>query len=281
MSLNDKQGRIRLDRSGPWIGVAGLFVLLWIAIASSQFAPWWGVVLFVFLLIPGAVVVARLSQTYPGRAAFVPAGNFVVWLVITVIGLNFWGWKTDPEPSNSATRVLAAQCAGKFENLRQTMGENGNPGQAGRKLTTDWDATNARAIELSTKAKAGDCPKTFNIIRDRFDGIENLIRGEAGFDMVHALKLAEVDLAHAKSTRTYDPLPEKLRRAFERLRLHAPKSNAELATELDAVDNTDPLDKIASKKALADLEAAAESNDEFDTCRRAVRVIGDYELAEE
>ena len=50
MSLNN-QGLIRLERSGPWIGVAGLFVLLWIAVASSQFAPWWGVVLFVVLLI--------------------------------------------------------------------------------------------------------------------------------------------------------------------------------------------------------------------------------------
>lgn len=280
MSLNDKQSRIHLERSGPWIGVAGIFVLLWIAIASSQYAGW-GAVLFVLLLIPSAILVARFSQTNPRRAAFVPAGSFVVWLVITVIGLNFWGWETDPEPSSSAKRVLAAQCADKFENLRQTMGENGNPGRPGRKLTLDWDTTNARATELSTKAAAGDCPKTFDSIRDRFDGIDNLIYGEAEFDMVRALELAEVDLVHAKTTRTYDPLPEKLRRAFERLRLHAPKSNAELQKELDTVDSTDPMDKAASKKSLAELRSAAQANDEFEISQRALGVIGDYELSEE
>lgn len=281
MSLNEKQGRIRLERSGPWIGVTGLFVLLWIAIASWQFAPWWGVLIFVLLLIPGAMRVARLSQSNPGRAAFVPLGNFVVWLVISVVGLVFWGWETDPRPSSSATRVLAAQCATQFENLRQTMGENGNPGQQGRRLTQDWDATNARATELSTKAEAVDCPKTLNTIRDRFAGIEKLIYQGDTYDMVQALQLAENDLDHAEATRDYDPLPEELRRAFESLRLHAPKSNAELAAQLDAVDNTDPLDKVASKKALAELRTAAESNDEFRLCQQALRVIGDYELSEE
>ncbi|MDQ3155330.1 MAG: hypothetical protein M3Q98_01180 [Actinomycetota bacterium] len=280
MSLND-QGRIHLERSGPWIGVAGLFVLLWIAVASSQFAPWWGVVLFVLLLIPGAVMVARLSRTQPRRAAWVPLGNLAVWFLITVLGLSFWGWKADAGNSASATRVLAAQCATKYENLRQTMGENGNPGQPGRRLTELWDAADVRATELSKRAKATDCPGGLESLTDRVAGIEKLIYGQADFDMVHALDLAERDLVHAKATRDYDPLPEKLRRAFETLRVHAPKANSQLAAQLDAVDATDPTDKSASKKSLADLATAATSNREYRTCQQALEVIGDYELDEE
>ena len=279
MSLNN-QGRIRLERSGPWIGVAGLFVLLWIAVASSQFAPWWGVVLFVLLLIPGAVLVARLSRTQPRRAAWVPLGNLAVWFLITVLGLSFWGWKADAE-STSATRVLAAQCATKYENLRQTMGENGNPGQPGKQLTKAWGAADARATELSKRAKATDCPGSLKSLTDRFASIEKLIYGQADFDMVNALDLAERDLKNAEATRDYDPLPEKLRRAFENLRVHAPKANSQLAAQLDAVDATDPMDKRASTKSLADLATAAASNEEYRTCQQALDVIGDYELDEE
>lgn len=280
MSLNN-QGRIRLERSGPWIGVAGLFVLLWIAVASSQFAPWWGVVLFVLLLIPGAVMVARLSRTQPRRAAWVPLGNLTVWFLITVLGLSFWGWKADANSSTSATRVLAAQCATKYENLRQTMGENGNPGQPGKRLTKAWDAADARATERSRRAKATDCPEGLKTLTDRFAGIEKLIYGQADFDMVHALDLAERDLKHAEATRDYDPPPEKLRRAFETLRVHAPKANSQFATQLDAVDATDPMDKSASNKSLADLATSAASNEEYRTCQQMLKIIGDYELDEE
>jgi len=280
MSLND-QGRIHLERSGPWIGVAGLFVLLWIAVASSQFAPWWGVLLFVLLLIPGALLIARWSRTHPRRAAWVPLGNLAIWTVITVIGLSFWGWEADARNNSSATRVLAAQCATKFENLRQTMGENGNPGRPGTRLTGEWDAADTRATELSRRAKASDCPERLESLTDRFDGIENLIYGQAEFDMVQSLSLAEGDLEHAVATRDYDPLPEKLRRAFETLRVHAPKANNRLGAQLEAVDATDPMDEKASKKSLAELKAAAEADEEYRICQQALKVIGDYELAEE
>lgn len=280
MSLNN-EGRINLERSGPWIGVAGLFVLLWIAVASSQFAPWWGVVLFVLLLIPGAVLVARLSRTHPRRAAWVPLGSLAVWMIITVLGLSFWGWRADADNSTSATRVLAAQCATKYDNLRQTMGENGNPGQPGRRLTKEWDAADSLATELSRRAKDTDCPEGLRSLTDRVAGIENLMYGQADFDMVRALAIAERDLVHAKSIRDYDPLPDNLRRAFETLRVHAPRANRQLAKQLDAVDSTDPLDESASKKSLADLAAAAAKSDEYRNCRQALEVIGDHQLDEE
>lgn len=274
MSLNN-QGRIQLERSGPWIGVAGLFVLLWVAVASSQFAPWWGVVLFVLLLVPGAVLVTRWSRTHPRRAAWVPLGNLAVWMAITVVGLSFWGWKADDRASTSATRVLAAQCAEKFATLRQTI--DGNPGQSGRRLTKDWDAVSARATELSKRAVVADCPAVLDTLTARIGGIETLIDGATDYDMVQALINVEHDLAQAG----LDPPPDKLRRAFDDLRFHAPKANAQLAARLDAVDATDPLDKTASAKSLADLKAAAQENKEYVLSRQFLKVIGGYDLAKE
>jgi len=279
MSLND-QGRIHLERSGPWIGVAGLFVVLWISVASSRFAGW-GVVIYLIALVPGAVLVSRWARSHPKRAAWVPLGSLAVWLIITVTGLTFWGWKAEIDNNTSATRVLAAQCATKFENLRQTMGENGNPGQPGMRLTKDWDAVNARSTELSRRAKATDCPKTLDNLTDRVGGVESLIYGHTQFDMVQQLGRAERDLKHAEATRDYDPLPDKLRRAFESLRVHAPKANRELAAQLDEVDATDPVDTAASKKSLAALKSAAESNSDYRLCQQALKVIVDYELDEE
>lgn len=280
MSLNH-QGRIQLERSGPWIGVAGIFILLWVAVASSQFAPWWGVALFVLLLVPAAVLVARWSRTRPRRTAFVPLVSFLVWLLITVLGLSFWGWKTTPEVSSPAMRVLAADCAAKFDNLRQTMGENGNPGQPGHRLTAGWDAVNTEAARLAKNAEATDCPKTLDSLTTRVDGIENLIYDSEKYDMVLALSRAEDDLEHAEATRDYDPMPDKLRRAFETLLVHAPKSKIELQERLDAVDSTDPLDKPAGTKALAELKSQAEASDEYQVSQRALLIIGDYELSEE
>ena len=265
MSLNN-QGRIRLERSGPWIGVAGLFVLLWIAVASSQFAPWWGVVLFVVLLIPGAVLVSRWARPHPKRAAWVPVGNLVVWAIITALGLSFWGWKADPAPTSSASRVLAAQCATRFDSLRKDMGEN--PGQSGSALARQWDDAHAKAASLSKRAKEGDCPKKLDALGKQVSGIERLISIVDQFDMVRALGNVEHDLDRA----ALDPPPDKLRRAFDALRLHAPLSNRDLASRVA---------RVASTQALTDLRAAALANDNYRLCQQALKVIATYELAKE
>lgn len=274
MSLNN-QGRIRLDRSGPWIGVAGLFVLLWIAVASSQFAPWWGVVLFVVLLIPGAVLVSRWARPYPKRAAWVPVGNLAVWAIITALGLSFWGWKADPPPTSSAARVLAAQCATRFDTLRKDMGEN--PGQSGTALARQWDDAHARAASLSKRAGARDCPEVFDVLDKQVAGIERLISIVDQFDMVQALSNVEHDLARA----ALDPPPDKLRRAFETLRLYAPLSNRALDAQFTAVENTNPLDRVASTQALTAVRAETLANDNYRLCQQALKVIAGYQLAKE
>ena len=274
MSLNN-QGRIRLERSGPWIGVAGLFVVLWIAVASSQFAPWWGVVLFVMLLIPGAVLVLRWARPHPKRAAWVPVGNLVVWAIISALGLSFCGWEANPAPSSSASRVLAAQCATRFDSLRNDMGEN--PGQSGTALARRWDDAHAKAASLSKRAEAGDCPGTFDVLDKQLSGIERLIAIVDQFDMMQALARVEDDFdlpaPHAADS---TPLPTKLRRAFETLRVYAPLSDRELGAKIAVVEKTNPLDRIASTQALTTLRAAALANDNYRQCQQALEVIASY-----
>lgn len=278
MSLNN-QGRIQLERSGPWIGVAGLFVLLWIAIASSQFAPWWGVLLYVVALIPGAVLVARWARTHPRRAAWVPLGSLAVWAIITAVGLSFWGWKADADTSTSTTRVLAAQCATKFDDLRQTMGENGNPGQPGTPLAVKWDAVATQTTALSKRAKVTDCPTVLDTANNQVAGIDRLVGIVDQFDMEQTLKTVEAEVVEPWSQKV-STLPTKLRRAVDALRVHAPLSNRDLTTEFAIVEGTDPLDATAVTDSLEGLRKAALGNDHFSQCTQALKVIASYHLAE-
>lgn len=84
--------RFKLARSGPWIGVAGLAVMLWITFASLFFAPWWGIGLFLVLWGSAVVLVVKWSRSKPKQCAFVPFGEFVAWLALSVVGGTWWGW---------------------------------------------------------------------------------------------------------------------------------------------------------------------------------------------
>jgi hypothetical protein len=83
---------LRLERSGPWIAVAGLFVLLWLAISTSIYAPWWGVLLHVLVLTPLVAVVARWAQTRPVACAFVPLAGLPLLALVSVLGVTQGGW---------------------------------------------------------------------------------------------------------------------------------------------------------------------------------------------
>jgi len=88
-----RRGRgLDLRRSGPWIAVVGLFVLLWLAIATSSYAPWWGVVLHVLVIVPVAVWVARWARTHPAACTFVPLAGLPLMAVVTAIGVGRGGW---------------------------------------------------------------------------------------------------------------------------------------------------------------------------------------------
>jgi hypothetical protein len=87
-----RRNGIQLQRSGPWIGVAGLLVLLWLAVTTMVYAPWWGVVLHVLVLVPIAVWTARWARTRPAASTFVPLAGLPVLAIVTALGVGLGGW---------------------------------------------------------------------------------------------------------------------------------------------------------------------------------------------
>jgi hypothetical protein len=88
-----RRGRgLQLERSGPWIAVVGLLVLLWLAFSTMIYSPWWGVVVHVLVLIPIAVWVAKWARTRPAASTFVPLAGLPVLAIVTAIGVGVGGW---------------------------------------------------------------------------------------------------------------------------------------------------------------------------------------------
>ena len=84
--------RSRLERPGPWIGVTGLVVMLWLVISTVLYAPWWGVALHLVVLVAFVPVLRRTIRTAPARATWVPAYAFVAWLAVNLVGVLALGW---------------------------------------------------------------------------------------------------------------------------------------------------------------------------------------------
>lgn len=72
--------------------MGGLFVLLWLAISSSLYAPWWGVVLLIALIVPQAVLVARWARPHPTRCVWVPVVGLVLWFIAVQLGVAWDDW---------------------------------------------------------------------------------------------------------------------------------------------------------------------------------------------
>jgi len=87
-----RSGGLVLERSGPWIAVVGLVVLLWLAISTAIYSPWWGVVLHVLVLVPVVVWVARWAQTRPVACTFVPLAGLALLALVTTAGVGLGGW---------------------------------------------------------------------------------------------------------------------------------------------------------------------------------------------
>lgn len=83
---------MKLHRSGPWIGVTGVVVMLWMTIATVVFAPWWGVLLYVIAWLTSVVVVAKLARSRPKEAMYVPVAGLLTWFAISTAGALWWGW---------------------------------------------------------------------------------------------------------------------------------------------------------------------------------------------
>lgn len=78
-------GRVRLERSGPWIGWGGLACLLWVCGASVLFVPGWAVLGMLLVWVCCALLVLGWSRTRPARTAYVPLAGLLVWFVLAVL----------------------------------------------------------------------------------------------------------------------------------------------------------------------------------------------------
>jgi hypothetical protein len=87
-----RRRRLDLDRSGPWIAVAGLFIVLWCTVTTWLFAPWWGVVLAFGLLIPQALLVKAWARTRPRLSMVVPVVGLFLWFALSYVGATSWDW---------------------------------------------------------------------------------------------------------------------------------------------------------------------------------------------
>lgn len=83
---------LRLERSGPWIAIVGLLVVLWCSIATVIYAPWWGVVLAFALLIPQVWLVAKWTKSKPKLTMVVPVVGLAAWALLSLAGAMWWNW---------------------------------------------------------------------------------------------------------------------------------------------------------------------------------------------
>ena len=84
---------LNLERSGPWIGVAGLFVMLWLVISTVLYAPWWGVLLHLVVLAAFIPLLRSWASTKPAQCIWVPVFAFVAWIAVNSLGVSFFDWR--------------------------------------------------------------------------------------------------------------------------------------------------------------------------------------------
>lgn len=85
---------LKLERSGPWIGVVGLLMVLWCSVSTVLFAPWWGVVIAMALLIPQIWLLTRWARTHPAWCIWIPVAGLATWITYAWWGAATLSWTT-------------------------------------------------------------------------------------------------------------------------------------------------------------------------------------------
>ena len=88
-----RRGRgLHLERSGPWIAVVGLLMVLWCSVSTGLFAPWWGVVIAFVMLVPQVWLLSRWARTHPTWCVWVPVVGLVAWFAYAWLGATLGDW---------------------------------------------------------------------------------------------------------------------------------------------------------------------------------------------
>ncbi|MDQ4006864.1 MAG: hypothetical protein M3211_02055 [Actinomycetota bacterium] len=84
--------RLHLERSGPWIGVAGLVCMLWLYGASGLVAPGWAVVVLVLLWVVQFVLAIRWFNRRPYVVLAMPLVAAAIWFAAIMAGDVLLDW---------------------------------------------------------------------------------------------------------------------------------------------------------------------------------------------
>jgi len=84
---------LNLERSGPWIAIVGLLMVLWCSIATGIYAPWWGIALAFLLLVPQVWLVVKWAKPKPRLTMVVPVVGLAAWALLSLVGAVWWDWQ--------------------------------------------------------------------------------------------------------------------------------------------------------------------------------------------
>jgi hypothetical protein len=83
---------MNLRRSGPWIGMAGMFSVLWLYGASGLVAPAWAVVVLIGVWLVQFVLACRWFHRRPYAVLVLPVVALLLWFGAITAGGAFLGW---------------------------------------------------------------------------------------------------------------------------------------------------------------------------------------------
>jgi len=94
--------RLNLERSGPWIGLGGIFIEIFIAFpalftvmpgtAERLNVSAAGIAVIVALWLIQVIAVVKLAKTRPVWCLYVPVAGLVTYFAVIYLGVRWLGW---------------------------------------------------------------------------------------------------------------------------------------------------------------------------------------------
>ena len=94
--------RFNLQRSGPWIGLAGIFIQIFSAFpafftvmpgtADRLNVSGAGIAVIVALWVIQVIAVVKLAQSRPVWCVYVPVAGLVAYFAVIFVGVRWLGW---------------------------------------------------------------------------------------------------------------------------------------------------------------------------------------------
>ena len=84
--------RFDLRKSGSFIGVAGLAILLFMDLSAGSVLPTWGVLLLVAVWLVLFVQACRWFMSRPVGVFWLAVAGLAFWFLFLLGGQALWGW---------------------------------------------------------------------------------------------------------------------------------------------------------------------------------------------